>query len=92
MTTDWVPAGVAGAFAAVLGFLKWALGRHSDLVDLLRRELDKALTRGNAERTAVRILVYAIDAEPNPSPAMIAARSHAREVIAAAAAQLSKGE
>jgi hypothetical protein len=38
-----------------------------------------------------RILLFAVDQERHPSAAMIAAREQAREVIAAADAQLKKG-
>lgn len=68
--------------------------RHGDLeelVDLLRRELDKALVRGNATLTMARILLFAVDQEPKPSPAMIAARAQAQQVIKAADAQMNRG-
>jgi hypothetical protein len=42
-------------------------GELEDLVDLLRRELDKALVRGNATLTMARILLFAVDQEPRPS-------------------------
>ena len=68
--------------------------RHGDLeelVDLLRRELDKALVRGNASLTIARILTFAVDQEPKPSLAMIAAREQARKVIDAADEQMKRG-
>lgn len=61
------------------------------LVDLLRHELDKALVRGNSTLTMARILLFAVDQEPTPSPAMIAARHQAREVINAADEQIKRG-
>jgi transcription initiation factor TFIIIB Brf1 subunit/transcription initiation factor TFIIB len=61
------------------------------LVDLLRHELDKALVRGNATLTMARILLFAVDQEPKPSPAMIAAREQARAVINAADEQMQRG-
>lgn len=66
-------------------------GDLEDLVDLLRRELDKALVRGNATLTMARILLFAVDQEPKPSPAMIAARDQARRVISAADDQIKRG-
>jgi hypothetical protein len=66
-------------------------GDLEDLVDLLRRELDKALVRGNATLTMARILLFAVDQEPRPSSAMIAARDQARRVISAADAQIKRG-
>jgi hypothetical protein len=66
-------------------------GDLEDLVDLLRRELDKALVRGNAALTIARILLFAVDQEPKPSRAMIAARDQARQVIAGAEAQMNRG-
>jgi len=99
MSTDFAPAWAAGLFAGALGFLKWLFGRRTsrietleELIDLLRRELDKALVRGNATQTVARILLFAIDQEPDPSPAMIAAREQARDVIAAADLQLKRGD
>ena len=60
------------------------------LVDLLRHELDKALVRGNSTLTMARILLFAVDQEPRPSPAMIAARDQARRVINAADEQMKR--
>jgi signal transduction histidine kinase len=65
-------------------------GDLEDLVDLLRRQLDRALTRGNAALTIARILLFAVDQEPKPSRAMIAAREQARQVIAGADAQMNR--
>lgn len=94
--SSWLPAG-AGLVAGLIGLVRWAAGRRvsrvqslEELVDLLRRELDKSLVRGNATLTMARILLFAVDQEPEPSAAMIAARDHAREVIAEAAKQLGK--
>lgn len=98
LMADWTPAWAAGAVAAIVGLVKWLMSRRvsrvetlEELVDLLRRKLDESLTRGNATTTMARILLFAVDQEPEPSPAMVAARDHARAVIAAAAAQLKKG-
>lgn len=60
-------------------------------VELLRHELEKALVRGNSTVTMARILLFAVDQEPTPSPAMIAARAQAREVINAADEQMQRG-
>lgn len=98
LMADWVPAWAAGAVAGIIGLFKWILGKRAsrietleELVDLLRRKLDEALTRGSSSTTMARILLFAVDQEESPSPAMIAAREYAREVIADAAAQLNKG-
>lgn len=53
--------------------------RHE--LDERRHELDMQLVRGNAILTIARILLFAVDQEPNPSPAMIAARRQAQDVI-----------
>jgi hypothetical protein len=66
-------------------------GELEELVDLLRRELDKALVRGNATMTMARILLFAVDQHPHPTAAMIAARDQARRVIAAADDQIKRG-
>jgi hypothetical protein len=66
-------------------------GQLEDLIDLLRRELDKALVRGNASLTVARILLFAVDQDPRPTPAMIAARDQARAVITAADEQIKRG-
>lgn len=98
MDHDLAPAGAVGAVTGIIGLIRWVLSKRGsrvetleELVDLLRRKLDESLTRGNATTTMARILLFAVDQEADPSAAMIAAREHAREVIAAADAQLKKG-
>jgi hypothetical protein len=98
MDHDLAPAWGAGALAGIIGMVRWLFSRRAsrvesleELVDLLRRKLDESLTRGNAATTMARILLFAVDQERHPSAAMIAAREQAREVIAAADAQLKKG-
>lgn len=93
------PAAIFFAWKGVGKAIAWLLERRSerietleDLIDLLRRELDKGRVRENAAITVAQMLVFAVDQVADPTPAMVSARAHARDIVAAAHSQLKGGQ
>jgi hypothetical protein len=61
-----------------------------DLVDLLRKALDKHLIRESAIRTAAELLIAMIEQAPNPTDAMLRIRDRAVEILEQARTQLQQ--
>lgn len=76
-----------GALAAIVGLLKWYWGRRADLVDQLRRALDRGLRRENALVVCCELLVYAIDHLEDPPPQVAELRGRAADVLETAREQ-----
>jgi hypothetical protein len=81
-------AGGAGLLAAVLGFIKWAIARRGDLVDQLRRALDRGVRRENALVACCELLVYAINHLEDPPPQVLELRRRATAVLQQARDQI----
>jgi hypothetical protein len=80
--------GLLPAIAALLaglgfpGFVVWLLrhfGARQDLIEVLRKALDKGRVRENAYCSALDCFISAVEALPNPPASLVAARSRALE-------------
>jgi hypothetical protein len=81
-----------GAIAAVVGLIKWYVGRRGDLIDQLRRALDRGLRRENALVMCCELLLYAIDHQPDPPAHVVELRKRAADVLEAAQSQIYRRE
>jgi hypothetical protein len=91
-----IVAAVASLLAAIgfPGFLVWLVRRGSadkELVEVLRKALDKGRVRENAYCGALDALIAGIDHLPDPPPALRSARARALERMEAAHCQLING-
>lgn len=78
----WQGAALAAFVSAVGGLVAWWLARRSDLVDELRKALDRGRIRENALVVCCELLVYAIDhMEGEQSRAVRDLRARALEVL-----------
>jgi hypothetical protein len=74
----------AAALDAALGEIARHVRRISDLeelVDLLRRALDKSLIRESAIASACELLIAVAKLVPKPSPAMLHMRDRAQQLL-----------
>lgn len=65
-------------------------GDLEELVDLLRRALDKHLIRESAIKTAAELLIAMIEQVPHPTPPMLRIRDRAVGILEQARAQLDQ--
>lgn len=83
----WLAAGIAlGAWLArpIGEMLRLLTGRKSDLeevIDLLRKALDKGRIRESAAWALVDLFIFAIDHWADPPPAIAELRDRARSVL-----------
>lgn len=67
------------------------IDRLEDLIDELRRALDKGRVRESAVVAVCELLIFAIDHVESPSPAIVSLRARGLEVLELAQAHLKSG-
>ncbi|HVM38341.1 MAG TPA: hypothetical protein VM265_08145 [Sphingomicrobium sp.] len=91
-----LPLAGAALWKPACALARWMAGRQSRIehleqaIDELRRALDKGRVRESAIASVAELLIFAIDHVDAPSPAIVALRARALEVLELAQAQLGQ--